>query len=102
MSQRAAAALAEEYPPGNIYALLKQVYGQRSTIVHGNTPKSSTIKLGDRTFPASHVAILLLRLLLRSYLLSENPWTPESLDELVLERMERPGGYMPADPNTSG
>ncbi|WP_272027919.1 HEPN domain-containing protein [Kocuria rosea] len=97
MSQRAAVALTGEYPPNAVYTLLKQVYGQRSMIVHGKTPKNPTVKLGDHTFQANHMAILLLRLLLRNYLLSEEPWTPDSLDELILKRMERPGGYGPAD-----
>lgn len=89
MSQRASAALADEYSPIAMYNLVKQVYAQRSAIVHGSVPKNSTVTIGDATFSTSHIAVLLLRLLLRSYLLSEDPWTPDDLDSLILERLGR-------------
>ncbi len=90
MSQRAAAALATEFQPNIIYELLKQVYSQRSQIVHGSTPKNSKVRLADSEFGTNHIGVLLLRRLLRNYLLASEPWTPKSLDSLILERL---GGH---------
>lgn len=89
MSQRAAAALASEFRADAIYNLLKQVYTQRSQIVHGSTPKNSKVKFGDAEFWTNHIGVFLLRHLLRNYLLAEEPWTPATLDALILERLGR-------------
>lgn len=93
MAQRAAIALADEVPPENTYGLLKQFYGIRSKIAHGNSPKKWTVKLGDSEFSAVSTGRYLLRTLLRSLLLSDNPWNASSLDERMLELFERPNGY---------
>lgn len=97
MSQRAAVALVDQYPPQNIYSLMKQVYGQRSTIVHGGSPKNTVVRLGGHEFPAHSIAAMLLRLLLRSYLLAEDPWSPDVLDARLLQGLERGGGYPTAE-----
>lgn len=89
MSQRAAAVLAEEFRADAIYAILKQVYSQRSQIVHGSRPKNSKVRVGDSEFWTNHMGVFLLRQLLRSYLLADDPWTPASLDALILERLGR-------------
>lgn len=62
--------------------------------MHGTVPKNSLVKLGDQAFPANDIAVLLLRLLLRNYLLADEPWTPDSLDQLILGRMKRTEGYV--------
>ncbi|WP_395695588.1 hypothetical protein [Nocardioides sp.] len=87
MSQRAAAALAGEFRADAIYRILKQVYGQRSQIVHGTTLKNSKVKFGDVEFWTNHMGVFLLRNLLRNYLLSPTPWTPSSLDDVILTRL---------------
>lgn len=98
MAQRAAIALADDIPPGNTYSLLKQFYGIRSKIAHGDSPKKWTVNLGDDEFSASWTGRYLLRSLLRSLLLADKPWSAASLDERMLERFERPHGYSSTDP----
>lgn len=87
MSLRAAAALAKDYRSDAIYNLVKQVYSQRSQIVHGGTPKNTKVKFEDGEFWTHHIGVLLLRELLRHYLTADVPWTAESLDALILERL---------------
>lgn len=89
MSQRAAAALAGELRADAVYQLLKQVYTQRSQIVHGGTPKNSRVRFGDDEFWTNHIGVYLLRELLRNYLRAEQPWTAASLDTLIIERLGR-------------
>lgn len=87
MSQRAAAVLAGEFRTDAIYGILKQVYAQRSQIVHGSTPKNSKVRVADSEFWTNHIGVFLLRRLLRNYLLADDPWTPASLDALIIERL---------------
>ena len=89
MSLRAATALAGEFRTDAIYEILKQVYAQRSQIVHGTIPKNSKVRFGDSEFWTNHMGVFLLRHLLRSYLLSDDPWTPAALDTLMIERLGR-------------
>ncbi|MGW6196960.1 hypothetical protein ACWF0M_12510 [Kribbella sp. NPDC055110] len=89
MSQRAAAALAGEFRSDAVYQLLKQVYTQRSQIVHGSTPKNSKVRFEDSEYSTNHMGVFLLRKLLRSYLLADEPWTPTSLDDLIVQRLGR-------------
>jgi hypothetical protein len=89
MSQRAAAALAGKFRSDAIYEILKQVYTQRSQIVHGSTPKNSKVRFGDSEYWTNHMGVFLLRELLRSHLLADEPWTPTSLDALIIERLGR-------------
>ncbi|MGV9867245.1 hypothetical protein [Rhodococcus koreensis] len=97
MAQRAAIALADDLPPANTYSLLKQFYGIRSKIAHGDSPKKWTVKLGENEFSAIWTGRYLLRSLLRSLLLADKPWDASSLDERMLERLGRPEGYPIAD-----
>lgn len=99
MAQRAAIALAGDIAPENTYSLVKQFYGIRSKIAHGDSPKKWTVKLGNEEFGASWTGRYLLRSLLRSLLLADKPWDATSLDERMLERFERPDGYTSADPD---
>jgi hypothetical protein len=87
MAQRAAAALAPDYPPEGIYPLIKKVYEHRSAIVHGRTRRQSTINIGDEAYPAQDVAGILLRLLLMNWLQADEPWTPEILDRRLLRSL---------------
>lgn len=89
MSLRAATALAGEFRADAVYEILKQVYSQRSQIVHGSTPKNSKVRLGDSEYWTNHMGVFLLRHLLRSYLLADSPWTPAALDALMIERLGR-------------
>ena len=98
MAQRAAIALADDLPPANTYSLVKQFYSIRSKIAHGDSPKKWTVMLGDEEFSATWTGRYLLRSLLRSVLLADKPWDASSLDERMLERLERPEGYPIADP----
>lgn len=93
LAQRAAAALADLLPPENTYSLAKQFYGVRSKVAHGATPKRTTCRLGEREWSAVGVGRFLLRELLKSRLLAEDPWDPESLDTKMLRAVEKPGGY---------
>ncbi|MFI7072825.1 hypothetical protein [Micromonospora sediminicola] len=93
MAQRAAIALADAIPPENTYSLLKQFYGIRSKIAHGETPKRWTVKLNDQEWSATGTGLFLLRMLLRSRLLADKPWDATSLDERMLEKFQRPEGY---------
>jgi hypothetical protein len=97
MSLRAAAALAKDYRSDAIYNLVKQVYSQRSQIVHGGTPKNTKVKFEDGEFWTHHIGVLLLRELLRSRLTADVPWTAESLDVLILERLGHTEDSSPAD-----
>lgn len=91
MSQRAATALADSgWQPEAIVELLKKVYAHRSAIVHGRTKRKETIVFGKETYLAQDIAQWLLRLLLESYLMSDTPWTPESLDSTLLRALTRP------------
>ena len=92
MSQRAAAALAGELRTDAVYEILKQIYTQRSQIVHGSTPKNSKVRFGDSEFETNHIGVFLLRQLLRNYLRAEDPWTPTTLDALIIERLGRVDG----------
>jgi hypothetical protein len=97
MAQRAAIALADSIPPDNTYSLLKQFYGIRSKIAHGETPKRWKVKLGDREFNAVETGMLFLRMLLQNRLLADEPWDATSLDARMLEKFERPEGYSSAE-----
>lgn len=97
MAQRAAIALADSIPPENTHELLKQFYGIRSKLVHGETPKRWTVKFGDGKLDAVATGRYLLRQLLRNHLLANEPWDATSLDEQMLMRFERPEGYSPAE-----
>ncbi len=87
MSQRAAAALAGDFRADAIYEILKQVYSQRSQIVHGSTPRNTKVRFGDDEFWTNHMGVFLLRNLLRNYLLTDPPWTPAGLDSLIVQRL---------------
>lgn len=100
MSLRAAAVLADTYRPDAIYNIVKQVYGQRSQIVHGGTPKNSMVRFEKTEFWAHHMAVFLLRALLESYL-SGNRWTPASLDALIVQRLGRADEASRADSDPS-
>ncbi|WP_329007641.1 HEPN domain-containing protein [Micromonospora rifamycinica] len=93
MAQRAAIALADNIPPENTYSLLKQFYGIRSKIAHGETPKRWTVKLNGQEFQARWAGLFLLRMLLRSRLLADKPWDAASLDKGMLDKFQRPDGY---------
>jgi len=97
MAQRAAVALKDTIPPGNTYTLLKQFYGIRSKIAHGQVLKDHTIRFGDARMDAGKVGMYLLRQLLRSCLLAAKPWDAASLDSEMLERFGRTGGYSEAE-----
>ncbi|WP_157553400.1 HEPN domain-containing protein [Jiangella gansuensis] len=93
LAQRAAVALADQMPPENTYSLVKQFYGTRSKIAHGVTPKRMTCRLGDNEWSAVSVGRFLLRELLKTRLLADEPWDAESLDEKMLTALGRLDGY---------
>lgn len=90
MSLRAAVALSDTFRSDAVYALMKQVYNQRSQIVHGTTPKNSLVRFEGTEFAANHMGVYLLRYLLKSRLLADEGWTPSSLDALIIERLGVP------------
>lgn len=96
MSQRAAAALSayagvkNPADPHAVYRLLKQVYEQRSRLVHGGTVKSDRITFMGKDFGTVDVARVFLRELLRSHLLASPTWTPADLDQMLLDALSRP------------
>ncbi|MFI9485321.1 hypothetical protein ACIG47_02935 [Promicromonospora sp. NPDC052451] len=89
MAQRAALILAEDVEPSLTYDVLKQFYGIRSTIAHGGKPKRWTLKVGDVNLDVAQTGTFFLKMLLRNILLAKEPWTAESVDELMLERFAR-------------
>lgn len=93
LALRAAAALSDQWEPHAIFKLALGVYDHRSQIAHGATPKKSreTFKFEDTEFRSSDIAPFLLRSLLRSYLLSPNPWSPDTLDSRVLDAIATQG-----------
>lgn len=90
MGLRAATALATRpggAKPHNVYSMMRKVYGYRSKIVHGDSPKSETITLGDRTFELADLAVFLLRELLKDVVIRPKAWTPKSLDDDLLSAL---------------
>lgn len=87
LSLRAAAVLSDIINPNRTYELMKRVYSQRSTIVHGKRPKSGLVQVGDTQVPAHDLATTLLQQLLRHCLLAFEPWTPITVDDLILQRL---------------
>lgn len=84
MALRAAAALHQSYDPHTIFGLAKSVYDHRSEIAHGGTPKKATFNYDGQTWRSADIAPVLLQALLRSYLLSDEPWDKDALDSRVL------------------
>lgn len=93
MAQRAAAALASDYPPEMIYQLVKKVYEHRSAIVHGRTRKRTTIDIGENSYSPQDVAGILLRILLMNLLQAAEPWSPETLDTRLLKSLMPRAGH---------
>jgi len=89
MAQRAAIALAHRIPAAATYNLLKQFYNIRSAIAHGSEPKSWTVKLGHDELNGVQIGMFLLRELLQTRLLGDDPWDAGSLDERMLESFGR-------------
>jgi hypothetical protein len=89
ISQRAAVALADGFPPSTIYDLVKKFYGVRSAVVHGRLPRKWACKLGDHEVDAIELGEFLLRELLNSNVLADVPWTRDSLDAQLLTALER-------------
>jgi hypothetical protein len=95
ISLRAATALAtRQHEPANpeaIYTAMKKVYDHRSAVVHGvSGDRSRTITLGEETWTADVVAIILLREILSDALIRLGGWTAQSLDAALLEALARP------------
>jgi hypothetical protein len=97
ISLRAATALAtrpdEPANPDAVYTAMKKVYDHRSAVVHGASgDRSRDIRLGERTYTADTVAIMLLREILSDALTRPGGWTPQSLDAALLVALARPAG----------
>ena len=93
MGLRAAIALKRSSLDANprvTYEILKKTYEHRSRIVHGAIRKTTKIALFNERLEASDVALYLLRALLLSALEQSPAWTPEDLDEKILEAMYPP------------
>jgi len=95
ISLRAATVLAtrphEPANPEAIYTAMKKVYDHRSAVVHGAPgDRSRTIKLGEKTWTADAVAIILLREILSDALTRPGGWTAQSLDVALLAALARP------------
>jgi hypothetical protein len=87
VASRAAVALARSThraDAAKVYELVRKVYGERSTIVHGGTRRSVHITFDGDSHNTSGLAVVLLRLLLLSALEDEAAWTPASLDAAML------------------
>jgi hypothetical protein len=86
LAQRSAVALAKGSDPSDpelVYGLIKDVYANRSAIVHGAAERRrKPIIRNGKAYDPSTVAPSLLRGLLRSWM--EFGWTPESLDTELL------------------
>lgn len=86
LAQRAAAVLGEQFDPVAIYKSVKQIYGIRSSIVHGGQPKRFEVRLGDQQFQVTAAARFILRELLRDHLLRKQ-WTTDELDNHILRSL---------------
>jgi hypothetical protein len=89
LALRAATALATRpnnpAKPHTVYDMTKKVYKHRSAVVHGTSgAKSRLIQLGEETYQAADVAVLLLREVLTDALTRQPGWTPEALDGTLL------------------
>jgi hypothetical protein len=90
MGLRAATALAPHtMEAARAYDVLKKVYNHRSKIVHGTETTDPTIAIGEDKYSAKSVAVLLLRVLLRSHLASSPSWTPADLDTQLFKALNR-------------
>jgi hypothetical protein len=70
---------------------MKKVYDHRSAVVHGASgDRSRTIALGEETWTADVVAIILLREILSDALTRPGGWTAQSLDVALLKALARP------------
>lgn len=92
---RAAAVLgSREGDPADpvvVYDLVKKVYKHRSAVVHGTiAAKYRDLTVGDQTYSAATVAVMLLREILLDALTRRDGWSPESLDSALLIAL-RPG-----------
>jgi len=85
LSLRAAAALARKWDPNDIFELLKFLYGQRSAIVHGSGKIKESVNFQNEEYRTHTLGPWLLRELFQSWLLSTEPWSPQSLDKRLLE-----------------
>lgn len=96
LSLRAATALStradDPAEAAAVDRLVKDVYSARSAIVHGRTTaahRQLTAPDGTR-WPTDHLAVRVLRDLLQDHLARPEGWTPESLDALLLQRINVP------------
>jgi hypothetical protein len=88
MGLRAATALsAVGWKPTVAYEALKKIYAYRSTIVHGDEPKKTTVTIDGEEYSAHLTAVNLLRELLKAHVSAVPPWTPDSLDEDLHEAL---------------
>jgi hypothetical protein len=71
--------------------MTKKVYGHRSAVVHGTSgDKSRVIQLGEETYQAADVAVILLREVLTDALTRQPSWTPKELDGTLLAALAAP------------
>lgn len=90
LSLRAAAALAWKWNPEDIFALLKFLYGQRSALVHGSGKVKESVNFQNKDYCTHVMGPWLLRELFLSWLMSAEPWNPQSLDKRLLEGLGKP------------
>jgi Apea-like HEPN len=96
MSQRAAVALSAYSGSSRlsnshaVYSLLKKVYDQRSRLVHGGNLSRDQISFQGTDFSTVGTARMILRELLRAHVLASPPWSPEALDQILLDALNRP------------
>jgi hypothetical protein len=88
MAMRAAAALFDEYRPDAIFELARKVYDHRSAIAHGSVNTKPSFTYDGHTMSSADIAPFLLRALLRSRLLSANPWTKKDLEARILAALD--------------
>jgi hypothetical protein len=103
LALRAAAALFDEYETDSVFELAEKVYDHRSLIAHGRVDTKPSFMFNGTTVRSAEMAPLLLRLLLRSRLLSQNPWIKEDLEPRILAALSsyRPGSEGGEDANQS-
>jgi len=96
LSLRAAAALSshptEPWRASVVYAAMKRIYEHRSTVVHGGSvkPAKRTFSVGSLSLPNGPLACRLLGQLLLDVLERPGGWTPDSLDAVILARLDTP------------
>jgi hypothetical protein len=93
LAQRAAVLLSDPATPSEIYAIVKEIYGYRSYLVHGG--HSARSRADETTFDGQRVRLCELAMTLLSKairrIVRSGPVEPKDLDRMLLDSFGGPG-----------